>query len=140
MGQEAEPPKPAPRRAEVERIIQREMPSTGMTQEEAALVANALGPAIEASEKALEEGVQCGKIDSSTVRRVRTLREILYRYAEGSDPSELEKTTDEDLDKIDAVLACQAIYEQMAVARKEKTIMLVVGGLVVGAVVLVAVS
>ena len=141
MGQEpVTPPIPAPRRAEVERIIQRALPGEGLTQEEAAVVANALGPAINASVKALAEDVQCGRVDALAVQRVRTLREILYRYAEGAEPRELEETTAEDLDKIDSVLACQAVYEQMAAARKEKTIMLVVGGLVVGAVVIVAVS
>jgi len=149
MGQEetpVTPPTPTPRRAEVERIIQRELdrprpgPGEGLTREEAAVLANALGPAIDASEKALAEEIQCGRIGSATVLRVRTLREILYRYAEGAETRDLEETTAEDLDKVDAVLACQAVYEQMAAARKEKTIMLVVGGLVVGAVVIVAVS
>lgn len=140
MGQE-EVAVPLPERIGVERVIQRELSPVGLTRDEAASISAALGPALEASAKALQEGVKCGRVDSVTIQEVRLLREFLARFALVASADErTDRLSSDDFSMIDEVLACQAIAEQVAGAREDKTTALLVGGLVVGAIVLVIAS
>lgn len=123
--------------SEVERVIQREMPPVGVSREEARAIVTALGPALEASAKAVEEGVACGKVDSFMVQEVRVLKDFLERFAAVARAGERnDRLGAGDFSKIDEILACQVVYEQVSAAVKDRTTAFVVGGIVLGAVAL----
>lgn len=142
LGQQGQvTPPPQQQRTEIERVIQRELPPVGLTRQEAAAIAAALKPAIETSLKAVSEGVACGKVDSFMIQEVRTLKDFLERFASLARADErTERLSADDFSKIDEVLACQSVYEQVANARSSGTTALLVGAVVAGAVVLALVS
>lgn len=128
---------PARQQSEVERVIQRELPPIGLTREEARALATVLGPAIEASAKAVAEGIACGKVDSFAVDEARSLKAYLERFAAVARPGERnERLSTDDFARLDAILACQKVYDQVAGATSTTTAALVVGGLVLGAAIL----
>ena len=109
LGQEA-----APTSSEVQKILQRETEPKGIAPDEAAALAAALTPALEASTKAIAESVVCGNVDSFVVQEVRVLRDGLVRFAANGARDERLDISAGDLSKIDAVLACQVTYDQVA--------------------------
>lgn len=140
MGQQGAgtpPPQASQERTAVERVIQRELPPVGLSRQEAAAIAAALGPAIDASARAIQDGVSCGRVDTFVVQEARVLREFLDRFAAVARADDrTERLSAEDFAKIDDVLACQATYEQVSSARGSSTTALVVGGIVAGAILL----
>lgn len=134
-------PPPQQQRTEIERVIQRELPPVGLSRQEAAAIAAALKPAIETSLKAVAERVSCGKVDSFMIQEVRALKDFLERFVSLTRADErTERLSADDFSKIDEVLACQSVYEQVSNAKTSGTTTLLIGALVAGAVVLALVS
>jgi len=122
-----------------ERVIQRETPPEGVSKEEAKAIVEALDPALEATAKAIEEGLTCGRVDSLVYAEVKKLRDSLDRFASSTTESRAELAPAE-LEKIDAVMACQKTYEGTVSASKTRTVAFVIGGIVIGAIVIAVVS
>lgn len=123
----------------VEKLIQREIPPEGVSKEEASAIAAALGPALDATAKAIEDGVTCGKVDSLVYTEVKKLKESLDRFAASKTEAKADLSASE-LEKIDTVLSCQLTYQDVASVKKQRTIAIVVGGIVIGALVIAVVS
>lgn len=119
----------------VERLVQREIHPEGINKTEAGAIAAALGPALEATAKAIEDGVTCGKVDSMVYQEVSKLKASLEQFA-ASGAEGKAQMTEAELQKIDSVLACQATYQDIESATKKRTVLLVAGGIVIGAIVL----
>lgn len=140
LGQEKDAEAAVVEQSAIEKVIQRESPPRGLSPEEARAIAVALTPAIEASNQAVAGGVSCGNVDSFIVQEVRVLRDVISRFASDGAPDERLDVAAGDLLKIDAVLACQGIYEQVSSARKAQTTAIVIGGIVVGGIVLALIA
>lgn len=122
-----------------ERVIQRETPPEGVSQEEAKAIVAALDPALAATALALEEGVTCGRVDSLVYAEVKKLRDSLDRFSSSQTESRAELAPAE-LGKIDAVMACMKTYEERNSDTKTRTVFFVIGAIVIGAVVLAVTS
>jgi hypothetical protein len=144
LGQEAAPaesPELMVEPSAIERVVQREMPSSGFSPQEAGALADALTGALASAARAVTEGVVCGNVDTFVVQEVRVMQGMLQRFAAGAEAGDrFDGATPEDLAKIDAVLACQVTYDQVAGARSAQTTALVVGGIVVGGIVLAIIA
>ena len=123
----------------VEKVIQREIPPEGVSKEEATAIVAALGPALDATAKAIEDGVTCGKVDSLVYAEVKKLKGSLEQFAASKTEAKADLSASE-LEKIDAVLSCQLTYQDIASVKKQRTIAIVVGGIVIGALVIAVVS
>lgn len=123
----------------VERVIQRETPPEGVSKEEAKAIVQGLDPALAATALALEAGVTCGRVDSLVYAEVKKLRDSLDKFASSTTESRAELSPAE-LEKIDAVLACQKTYEERNSDTKTRTVFFVIGAIVVGAIVIAVTS
>jgi len=123
----------------VMKILQREIPPEGLSSTEAAALAAALTPALAAAANAIQEQVSCGGVDSTIHKEVSVLRDRLERFGSSKNESKAELSPPE-IQKIEAILACQQTYDQVASARKGRTIAFVVGGVLLGAIVIAVIS
>lgn len=125
--------------AGVERVIQRETPPEGVSREEAKAIIAALDPALAATALALEAGVTCGRVDSLVYAEVKKLRDSLDKFA-ASQAEAKAQLSPAELEKIDAVMACQKTYEERNSDTKTRTVFFVIGAIVVGAIVIAVTS
>lgn len=123
----------------VMKILRREIPPEGLSSAEAAALAAELVPALDAAAKAIADKIACGEVDSAVHREVSILRERLERFGGSKNESKAELSPPE-IRKIEAILACKDIYDQVASARQGRTIAIVIGGILLGAIVVAVVT
>lgn len=118
--------------AEIERIIERQLPPQGLTKKEAQQLADALSVAIDAAQKATASGVRCFGVDDASIADALKTRDYLANFAYNagaSDRTDPAKLTPDKLNTVERILECQ-----MTQGSGSNTAALVVGGVILGAV------
>ncbi len=134
MMAQAAPAASAPaQEAEIERIIERQMPPQGLTKKEAQQLADALSLAIDASQKAVAGGVKCFGVDDASIADAQKIRDYLANFAYNagaSDRTDPNRLTPDKLNTVERILECQMAQENAG----SNAAPLVVGGVILGAV------
>lgn len=131
---QATPVEPQYREAEIERIIERQLPPQGMTKKEAQQLADALTVALDVSEKALAAGEKCFGVDDASIAQARATRDYLANFAysagasDRTDPAKLPK---EKLDTVERILECQMAHERLVAQNSPSVLALLAAGVVV---------
>jgi hypothetical protein len=148
MGQESKPESPAtaplppapPSPPKIQAILKRETPPEGITKSEAQELALALSPALENSALALTEGEQCFGIDNATLVKATGLHDGLIKFVTTAPDNARLQIEPKDIALMEQVLDCNLIYLNKKKADSAKTVAFIAGGLLVGAIVLWAVT
>lgn len=126
-----------PREAEIERIIERQLPPQGMTKKEASQLADALSTAVVVSEQALAAGERCFGVDDAAIADAKATRDYLLQFvntasaADRTNPGRLPK---ERLDIVERVIECQMAHERLQGQGGPSLLALLLGGAIVAGV------
>jgi hypothetical protein len=117
-----------------------QVPEEDLTLKDARELVDALGTAIDASARALEENVPCVRVDRAALDRARSLRDALALALASGRVEDLMGISPEDIRAAHDVLACERTYRQMSEVNEGRSAAIILAGLAVGMVVLIGVS
>lgn len=124
----------------VDEVLARESDPQGLRSEEAASVAAELMSALPAARNAASNGVPCVGVDGDVLaeggRLLASLQDFSAQAPEGSRVA----LSEEELDTIEKILACAEAAKAIEGERSSRTLAFVLGGVVIGFGVIVAVS
>lgn len=103
--------------AEIDRIIERQLPPQGMTKKEAQQLADALTIALDVTEKAIAAGEKCFGVDDAAIADAKATRDYLANFAYNASASDRTSPTrlpKEKLDTVEHILECQMAHERLA--------------------------
>jgi hypothetical protein len=131
------------REAQIERIIERQLPPQGMTKKEAQLLADSLAVAVVVAQEALAAGEKCFGVDDAVIGDVKATRDYLASFAysaneaDRTNPARLPK---EKLDNVERVIECQMAHERLMAQGGPSILALLIGGAIVAGVTYVLVK
>lgn len=127
-------------RADINAVLIREGGPEGLTRKEASDISAALLDAIQQSSSALGDGQVCVGVDSSTLDKAREIQVGLNKFSSTGNSSERLDLDPDEVEIVEKVIECGQVYQAAQAASKGKTIAFVAGGLIIGVVVLLAMS
>lgn len=125
---------------ELEKIIQHAIPAEGVTKQEASSILAVFGPAIDDAAKALAAGIPCVAIDDTAIAHARQVRDSFQKFITQAGPNDKADLPKESADLIERILECSVSFQGKQDAQGSMTTAFIVGGIVVGAIILYAVS
>lgn len=147
MGQEAQgtgvppaPPAPPGPPTNIEEVLIREGGPEGLTRKEAADLAAVLSQSMGMASKALADGQTCLGVDGAAIDNAKDILAGLQRFSAVGNSDERLSLKASEIGTIESILECAMTYERDEAAKKGKLIAFVAGGLIIGAVVLLATS
>lgn len=136
----APPPPPTLPPTNVQDVLVRESGPRGLTKKEASDISGVLLGSIKSASAALAAGQTCVGVDTSTLETAKDIQSQMAKFGSSGGSDERLDLETSEVDIIERVIECATVYDKLEAAAKSRTIAFVAGGLIIGAVVLVATS
>lgn len=124
----------------VQDVLIRESGPRGLTRKEASDIASVLLDSLKSAAAAVAAGQTCVGVDGSTLDTAKNIQSQMAKFGSTGNSDDRLDLESSEVDIIERIIECASVYEKVEAAAKGRTIAFVAGGLIIGAVVLLATS